>query len=55
MGTAKNFQKSTDGYYKEYVVPTLNIRRVGPQRLVMGQGGKIYYSPDHYESFVRIK
>jgi len=43
------------GYYKEYVVPTPGFRGPGPQRLVIGRGGEIYYTPDHYESFIEIK
>jgi guanyl-specific ribonuclease Sa len=43
------------GYYREYVHPTPGINVVGPQRIVIGQGGEIYYTPDHYETFIRIK
>jgi len=42
-------------YYKEYVVRTPNISGVGPQRLVIGKGGEIYYTPDHYESFIELR
>jgi len=43
------------GYYKEYVVPTPGFKGPGPQRLVIGGEGEIYYTPDHYETFREIK
>ena len=42
------------GYYREYVVRTPGISHAGPQRIVLGEGGEAYYTPDHYDSFVRI-
>ncbi|MBA2227603.1 ribonuclease [thermophilic bacterium 2918] len=42
------------GYYREYVPPTPGISGPGPQRLVVGQGGEIYYIPDHYRTFIRV-
>jgi len=42
------------GYYREYVVRTPTISHAGPQRLVIGQGDELYYTPDHYSSFVRL-
>ncbi|MEY6432113.1 ribonuclease domain-containing protein [Thioalkalicoccus limnaeus] len=43
------------GYYREYVVRTPGIRHAGPQRLVIGAGGEVYYTADHYRSFTRIR
>ena len=43
------------GYYREYVVRTPNIRHAGPQRLVIGKDGEVYYTHDHYASFIRIR
>lgn len=43
-----------DGYYREYVVPTPGVRGPGPQRLVLGREGEIYYTADHYDSFLRL-
>ncbi len=44
------------GYYTEYVHPTPGIdNRQGPQRLVTGKGGELYYTPNHYESFIKLK
>lgn len=42
------------GYYHEYVVPTPGVRGPGPQRLVIGRQGEIYYTYDHYDSFIRM-
>ena len=43
--------KKPRGYYREYVHPTEGIRGAGPQRIVRGEGGEWYYTPDHYETF----
>lgn len=43
-----------NGYYREYVVPTPGLNGPGPQRLVVGRGGGVYYTPDHYDTFIRI-
>ncbi|QDT66453.1 ribonuclease domain-containing protein [Calycomorphotria hydatis] len=42
------------GYYKEYVHPTEGVRGPGPQRLVLGKRGDIWYTGDHYDSFQKI-
>jgi ribonuclease T1 len=42
------------GYYKEYTVPTPGIHNRGAQRIVTGQPGEMYYTPDHYNTFERI-
>ncbi|WP_261395972.1 DUF637 domain-containing protein [Halomonas sp. DP8Y7-1] len=44
----------SEGYYVEYVHPTPGISGPGPQRIVTGQGGEIYYTPDHYKTFIRL-
>lgn len=43
------------GYYTEWVIRTPGLREVGPQRLITGQQGEVYYTPDHYDSFVRVR
>jgi guanyl-specific ribonuclease Sa len=43
------------GYYREYTVPTPGSRSRGAQRIVTGQGNEIYYSGDHYRSFMRVQ
>jgi hypothetical protein len=36
------------GYYLEYVVPTPGVVGPGPMRLVIGGGGEIYFTAQHY-------
>lgn len=43
------------GYYREYVVRTPGIAHAGPQRLVIGAEGEVYYTSDHYVSFLRVR
>ena len=47
--------KQPKGYYHEYVHPTAGLRGAGPQRLVVGQKGELFYTPNHYRSFIRIQ
>ena len=44
-----------EGYYTEYVVLSDMMIHVGPQRIVTGKDGEAYYSPDHYETFIKIR
>jgi guanyl-specific ribonuclease Sa len=46
--------KQPSGYYQEFVHPTPGVNGVGPQRIIQGQGGELYYTPNHYESFVPL-
>ena len=43
------------GYYREYVVRTPGIAHAGPQRLIVGDGGELFYTADHYATFQRIR
>ncbi len=43
------------GYYHEYVLPTRGDDGPGPQRIITGSESEVYYTPDHYKSFRRIK
>lgn len=43
------------GYYREYTVPTPGEDDRGARRLVTGGDGEVFYTADHYESFVRIR
>ncbi|MGY6632101.1 MAG: ribonuclease domain-containing protein [Wenzhouxiangella sp.] len=43
------------GYYREYVIRTPGISHAGPQRLVIGRDGEVFYTSDHYRSFRRVR
>ncbi|MFL6075615.1 MAG: ribonuclease domain-containing protein [Mycobacteriales bacterium] len=43
------------GYYHEYTVPTPGSSDRGARRLVTGRQGEVWYSPDHYRSFLRVR
>jgi len=43
------------GYYLEYVIPTPGISHSGPQRLVVGAGGELYYTPNHYANIYQLR
>ena len=42
------------GYYHEYTVATPDSPDRGARRLVSGGAGEIYYTRDHYRSFIRL-
>ncbi|MEU3275132.1 ribonuclease domain-containing protein [Saccharomonospora sp. NPDC006951] len=42
------------GYYREYTVPTPGSADRGARRLVEGQADELYYTADHYSSFVVV-
>ncbi len=42
------------GYYHEYVHPTPQLYGLGPQRVIVGADGEVYYTPDHYRTFKRL-
>jgi ribonuclease T1 len=44
-----------EGYYREYVIRTPGIAHAGPQRLVVGDNGEMFYTSDHYASFKRVR
>lgn len=50
----KRLPVKPSGYYREWVHPTPKLRGPGPQRVVTGEEGEIYYTPDHYQSFQRL-
>jgi len=46
--------KRADGYYREYTVPTPGENDRGARRFVTGAGGELFYTADHYRSFVPV-
>jgi guanyl-specific ribonuclease Sa len=52
----ENILPSADGVtYREYVHPTLGVNGPGAQRIVISSDGHVYYTPDHYKTFLKIK
>ncbi|HYH05962.1 MAG TPA: ribonuclease domain-containing protein [Thermoanaerobaculia bacterium] len=43
------------GYYREYTVPTPGAKNRGARRVVRGEAGELWYTRDHYKTFVRIE
>jgi ribonuclease T1 len=43
------------GYYREYTVETAGSSDRGARRIVAGRGGELYYTRDHYRSFIRLE
>jgi ribonuclease T1 len=43
------------GYYREYTVPTPGAKTRGARRIVVGRGGELYYTDDHYKTFKRVR
>lgn len=46
--------RKPQGYYHEYTVPTPGEDDRGPRRIVTGEQGEIYYTADHYASFIEV-
>lgn len=42
------------GYYHEYTVPTPGAKTRGTRRLITGSAHEVYYTGDHYNSFVVV-
>ncbi len=51
----RQLPQKPQGYYTEYVHPTKGINGPGPQRVIFGKSGDIWYTSDHYETFKKIK
>ncbi|WP_333903629.1 ribonuclease domain-containing protein, partial [Achromobacter insolitus] len=51
---ARDLPPKPAGYYTEYVHPTPGVSGPGPQRIVVGKGGEMYYTADHYRTFIQI-
>ena len=44
----------SSGYYREYTVATPGEGDRGARRLIVGSGGDVYYTDDHYGSFAQV-
>jgi guanyl-specific ribonuclease Sa len=47
--------KQDVGYYKEFVHPTPNVLGPGAMRIVTGQEGEMWFTFDHYRTFIPIQ
>jgi guanyl-specific ribonuclease Sa len=47
--------KQNIGFYREFVHPTPGITGPGVMRIVTGQNGGMWFTPDHYKTFIPIK
>lgn len=43
------------GYWREYTVETPGSDDRGARRVVAGEGGELYYTDDHYDSFLLVR
>ncbi|MGV3609246.1 MAG: ribonuclease domain-containing protein [Planctomycetaceae bacterium] len=50
----KKLPAKPKGYYHEYVHPTPGVSGPGPQRIVAGESGEMWYTYDHYRTFEKI-
>ncbi len=55
----KNFERHLPnkprGHYHEWVHPTKEIRGPGPQRVMTGKKGEMFYTWGHYDHFIKIR
>jgi ribonuclease T1 len=50
----RNLPEQRRGYWRDWTVRTPSEDDRGPRRLVLGDGGEVYFTRDHYASFVRL-
>ena len=50
----RRLPQESRGYYHEYTVPTPGSRDRGARRLITGEARELYYTGDHYASFVVV-
>ena len=46
--------RKPSGYYKEFTVRTPGESDRGARRIVVGESGDKYYTPDHYRTFIPL-
>jgi ribonuclease T1 len=47
----RQLPRRAGGYYHEYTVPTPGEADRGARRIITGQGGERFWTPDHYTTF----
>jgi ribonuclease T1 len=50
----RRLPKEPSGFYREYTVATPQEHDRGPRRLITGGATELYYTGDHYASFVVV-
>ncbi|WP_433269783.1 ribonuclease domain-containing protein [Actinosynnema sp. CS-041913] len=50
----KRLPAKSGDYYREYTVPTPDSGDRGARRIVTGSGDEVYYTGDHYSTFVVV-
>ena len=50
----KLLPRKDNGYYHEYTVRTPGSQDRGARRLITGAGHELYYTDDHYKTFVAV-
>jgi guanyl-specific ribonuclease Sa len=51
----RRLPKQPLGYYHEWVHPTPGMDGPGPRRIVTGTPPEAWYTPDHYQTFERVR
>jgi filamentous hemagglutinin len=52
----RRLPRNTDEeYYREFVHQMKGTPFPGPQRVIIGKKGEVYYTGDHYHSFTRVR
>ena len=51
----RRLPQAGSGYYREYTVETPGSPDRGARRIVTGRNGEVYYTSDHYRTFVRLR
>jgi ribonuclease T1 len=55
MNRERRLPQRGTGYWHEYTVVTPGEDDRGARRIVAGRDGELYYTGDHYRSFVRVE
>jgi ribonuclease T1 len=54
LNREKRLPAKDNGYYHEYTVATPGANDRGARRLITGSNSELYYTDDHYDSFVSV-
>ena len=50
----RHLPRQPNGYYHEYTVETPGSADRGARRIITGESGEIFYTADHYDTFVQV-